>query len=466
MIAGFSEGYHDAAIAILENDKIVFASQSERYSRIKNDKWLHNDLVQLVKDADPDHIAFYENNLLKKTRQIYSGQWNKVFSRRRLSLKPTISFNHHLSHAAATFQTSLFDSATVIIVDSIGEWDTVSIWSAYYDSKDRAQYKKVWSRKYPYSLGLFYSSITDRVGLTPNEDEYILMGMASYGKISDAYYDMKYQLQHRNNHRGCRGHYINVDDFDLAATAQTVLEEELEKIFIKAIQITGNPVVCYGGGVALNCVANTKLREMVEDMWIFPHPGDAGSAIGAAALVERKRIDFRNCFLGYEINNPYPVRRALKELLSTGIIGIANGRAEFGPRALGNRSLLADPRTIEMKDRVNSIKKRQEFRPFAPVVLEEHAKEWFGIDSSKYMQYVTKCNKPDMVPAVCHVDGTSRVQTVSRDGSGLRKLLEAWYDETGCPVLLNTSLNIKGQPIVNTLEDAKEFKQKYKIKVY
>jgi carbamoyltransferase len=466
MIVGFSEGYHDAALAILENNSIVFASQSERYSRVKNYKWLHNDLVQIANDCDPSRIAFYERPWLKKTRQIYSGQWNKVFNKRRLSLQPTDYFGHHLSHAASAFQTSLFDQATVIVVDSIGEWDTVSVWIAQYIN-DRAQYKKAWSRKYPYSLGLFYSAITDRVGLKPNEDEYILMGMSSYGCISDAYYDMQYQLQHVNNHRGCRGLYPWIDDYDLAAMAQAVLEEELEYIFRKALSITQIGNVCYGGGVALNCVANSRLAELVDDMWIFPNPGDAGSAVGAAALVERKRIEFSSCYLGHDIAKSYPVKRALDELLNTGVVGIANGKAEFGPRALGNRSLLADPRTIQMKDKVNSIKKRQEFRPFAPVVLEEHAADWFDIDrSSPYMQYVYKCKRPDLIPAVCHFDNTSRVQTVSKNNSGIRKLLEAWYNKTGCPVLLNTSLNIKGQPIVNTIEDARDFQNLYNIKVF
>ena len=467
MIIGFSEGYHDAALAILDKGKIQFASQSERYSRVKNDKWLHKDLIQIANDVDTNIVAFYENPWLKKTRQIYSGQWKKVFSKRRMSLKPTHYFQHHLTHAATAFQTSPFDKSTVIIVDSIGEWDTVSIWHAHYDSRGNAHYKKLWSRKYPYSVGLFYSSITDRVGLKPNEEEYILMGMSPYGKENWVREDMMEQLQKRNNHRGCRNMYLGCDEFSLAKNAQLVLEEELISIFKIAVQLTGIGKICYGGGVALNCVANSKLKQLVDDMWIFPNPGDAGSAIGAAALVYGKHIEFDNCYLGHEIKGEYPVQKCLDELLSTGIVGVANGKAEFGPRALGNRSLLADPRSIEMKDKVNAIKKRQEFRPFAPVILEEHASEWFDLNgSSRYMQYVVDCKKPEEIPAICHVDNSSRVQTVPKDGSGIRKLLEAWYDKTGCPVLLNTSLNIKGQPIVNTTQDAKEFDLKYNVRVY
>jgi carbamoyltransferase len=243
----------------------------------------------------------------------------------------------------------------------------VSVWFAEY-YKNKAQYKKVWSKKYPYSLGLFYSSITDRIGLKPNEDEYILMGMSSYGKISSVYAEMKNQLNYRNNHRGCRDLYLGINEFDIAATAQSVLEEELKYIFNKAISITQVAQVCYGGGVALNCSANSKLISQVEDLWIFPNPGDAGSAVGAAALINRNSISFNDCYLGHNIDRPYPVKKAINELLMSGVVGVANGKAEFGPRALGNRSLFADPRNPTMKNKINSIKQRQEFRPFAPIV--------------------------------------------------------------------------------------------------
>ena len=157
-------------------------------------------------------------------------------------------------------------------------------------------------------------------------------------------------------------------------------------------------------------------------------------------------------------------------MLRKEIIGIANGRAEFGPRALGNRSLLADPRGNEIKDRVNEIKRRQKFRPFAPVILEEYANSYFsmpsGFNNSRYMQSVAKCRYPELFPAIVHVDGTSRVQTVPKDGSGIRELLEKWYVMTECPMLLNTSLNIRGEPMVNDKGDAKRFEKLYDIKVY
>jgi carbamoyltransferase len=152
------------------------------------------------------------------------------------------------------------------------------------------------------------------------------------------------------------------------------------------------------------------------------------------------------------------------------IVGVASGRAEFGPRALGHRSLLADPRGHEIKDAVNEIKRRQKFRPFAPAILEEHVHDYFdmptGITASAYMQFVAKCTRPEEFPAIIHHDGTSRVQTVSKEDSpGFRALLEAWYAETGCPMLVNTSLNIKGMPMVNDINDAKAFEQKYNVRV-
>ena len=150
------------------------------------------------------------------------------------------------------------------------------------------------------------------------------------------------------------------------------------------------------------------------------------------------------------------------------MVGVANGRAEFGPRALGNRTLFADPRGNEVKDKVNEIKRRQKFRPFAPVVMEEHAEEYFDmpVASSPYMQYVVKCKHPELYPAIVHKDGTSRVQTVNKyQHKDLYKLLETWYKETGCPMLLNTSLNIKGKPMVNTKEDGYEFQRKYNVRV-
>jgi carbamoyltransferase len=216
-------------------------------------------------------------------------------------------------------------------------------------------------------------------------------------------------------------------------------------------------------------LANRRLGEYFDNIWIMPCPGDAGSSLGAAALAYGYRVQWTGADLGHDIPGDYPVDSAMAALLRDRIVGVASGRAEFGPRALGNRSLLADPRGSEIKEKVNDIKRRQQFRPFAPVILEELADTYFDMprcwSDSRYMQIVARCRHPYLFPAVIHVDDTSRVQTVPKDGSGIRKLLEAWYAETGCPMLLNTSLNIRGEPMVNDRADADRFEQLYGVRV-
>ena len=216
------------------------------------------------------------------------------------------------------------------------------------------------------------------------------------------------------------------------------------------------------GGCALNCVANSKIKG--KNIWIMPSPGDSGSALGAAALVRKQKLEWINPYLGTPIYNSVNINNVVQELLDNKVCGLANGRAEFGPRALGNRSLLGDPR-YDIKDTVNDIKRRQKFRPFAPAILEEYADEYFDGPMNEYMQFVSKA-KHDY-SSVTHVDGTARVQVVKKDCESLiREVLEEWYERTGCPMLLNTSLNIKGKPMVNTWEDAKEFSKLYNVAVF
>jgi carbamoyltransferase len=223
------------------------------------------------------------------------------------------------------------------------------------------------------------------------------------------------------------------------------------------------------GGVALNCSANQRIGNYFDNIWIMPCPGDAGSSLGAAALAHGGRINWTNSYLGHNIPGDYPVNAILDELVTRKIVGVASGRAEFGPRALGNRSLLADPRGPEIKDQVNEIKRRQKFRPFAPVILEEYVDQYFdmprGFGHSRYMQAVAGCKYPELFPAIVHHDGTSRVQTVPADDSGIRKLLEKWLVLTGCPLLLNTSLNIRGESMVNDRADADRFEREYGVRV-
>jgi carbamoyltransferase len=303
------------------------------------------------------------------------------------------------------------------------------------------------------------------------------MGMAAYGDKNHAgplghlLVEDSTNIRFRDNlHTGINSKYLaDMTDFDIAASAQGIAENLINNVMRRARDFKWSSNLVYMGGVALNCSANRNLGKFFDSIWIMPCPSDAGSSLGSAALAWQKRITWNNAYLGHDIPGAYPVRDLLHALHSRGIVGVASGRAEFGPRALGNRSLLADPRGTDIKDRVNEIKRRQKFRPFAPVILEEHVHDYFdmprGWTDSRYMQVVARCRHPDLFPAIIHVDHTSRVQTVPADGSGIRRLLEAWYDRTGCPMLLNTSLNIRGEPMVNDRADADRFEKLYGIRV-
>jgi carbamoyltransferase len=303
------------------------------------------------------------------------------------------------------------------------------------------------------------------------------MGMAAYGQnnISNRLrYDLidnEYEIRFKENlHTGLEAEYLNdYSEFDIAAGAQALAEDLILNVMVRAKKFNWSRNLVYMGGVALNCSANQRIGNYFDNIWIMPCPGDAGSSLGAAALAHGGRINWTNAYLGHNILGAYPVNAILDELVTRKIVGVASGRAEFGPRALGNRSLLADPRGSEIKDQVNEIKRRQQFRPFAPVILEEYADQYFdmprGFGHSRYMQAVANCWYPELFPAIVHHDGTSRVQTVPADGSGIRELLEKWFVMTGCPMLLNTSLNIRGEPVVNDRTDADRFEQLYGVKV-
>jgi carbamoyltransferase len=492
-ILGISAGFHDAAATVLDrHGNILFASSSERYSGHKNDENFCTPLIHELEQYNPiDTVAYYERPLYKQLSRWRAGQqfqWNKLRLKQVIhdqigharwqDVKHYRSYNHHLSHAAAGFQTSPYNRATVVVIDAIGEFDTITIWGAEYDQQGRAKYIRLYRQVYPHSIGLFYSAVTQRVGLHPLDEEYITMGMSAWGKPSwypamaqQVIEDFE-QIRFKDNlHTGFDQSFLEAaTDEDIACAAQLVIEELIQNVMYRAQQIGWSDNLVYMGGVALNCLANRHLGKYFENIWIMPAPGDAGSSLGAAALAYGQRINWSNAFLGHDIPGPYPTSDLLDCLLRDKIVGVASGRAEFGPRALGNRSLLADPRGPEIKDQVNEIKRRQKFRPFAPVILEERADMYFdmprGFDNSRYMQVIARCRHPHIFPAICHVDNTSRVQTVPRDGSGIRLLLEAWYAETGCPMLLNTSLNIRGEPMVNDRADAERFYLRYGVPVF
>jgi carbamoyltransferase len=488
---GISCGFHDAAVSVItEQGNIAFAGHSERYSKVKHDKNLCKDIVKeaLLQTPAPYQVHYYEKPLLKYLREIRAGQPSNIsnifpktiIGKEHINLlgaDKIYTHSHHLSHAAAGFQTSPFNHATVVIIDAIGEFDTITIWDANYDDEGMAQYKKLWSKQYPDSIGLFYSAMTKRAGLKPLDEEYILMGMAAYGsprhsiimlnELISSIYDLDFNV---NLHAGLPDRFLEgADDIDIASSAQFLLEHLVEAVMIKAALLGSSTNLVYGGGVALNCLANRLLGKHFGSIWIMPNPGDAGSSLGAAALGYGKKLNWTDAFLGHNIPGPYPVNRLLDHLLTDKIVGVASGREEFGPRALGNRSLLADPRGPDIKDRVNEIKRRQKFRPFAPVILEEYVNNYFTMpknwNDSRYMQVIADCKDPESFPAICHYDNTSRVQTVPKDGSGIRELLEKWFVLTGCPMLLNTSLNIRGEPMVHDRTDAHRFQKLYGVKV-
>lgn len=488
---GISTGFHDASVSVINDGKVVFAGHSERYSKIKSDKNLDVDLIKdALSYAGPEYeLHYYEKPWLKVLRQLYAGQnthWSNLFasnvigrSYHKMMGKKTIhTHSHHLSHAAAGFQTSPFSEATVVVIDAIGEFDTVTIWSARYDTKHNAVYKKLYSKKYPNSIGLFYSAVTKRVGLQPNDEEYITMGMSAYGKptllselITETFEDIDTLKFKKNLHIGFDDDFLpDASDEDIARSGQEIVEHAIMNVMQLARSLNESRNVVYAGGVALNCLANRLIGKYFSNIWIMPNPGDAGSSLGAACLGYRKKVEFTTAFLGREIQGEYPVNDIVNGLLTDKIVGVASGRAEFGPRALGNRSLLADPRGLEIKDKVNEIKRRQKFRPFAPMILEEYAPNYFIMPlnwkNTRYMQVVAKCKNPERFPAIVHADGTSRLQTVPKDGSGVRLLLEEWHKRTGCPMLLNTSLNIRGEPMVNDRADADRFEHLYNVKVY
>ena len=422
---------------------------------------------------------------------------------------------HHLSHAAYSFFTSPFEESAILTTDGVGEWSTTSIGNG----KDNSV-KLLQDIRWPHSLGLFYSSFTYFLGFQVNEGEYKLMGLASYGKpkyydlilenlidvkndgsihLNMDYFAFTYDKVMTNQKfsdlfgikRKEENEEMKQIHFDIGASAQKVLEDILLKMVEHVYEKTKSKNLCLGGGVALNGVANYRIlkESSFQNIHIPPSPGDAGSAVGAAQYLyysyhkqDRKVIDdttkrvIENVYVGpsyssnkikkfldgknieYEMFGDEQLVKNCAKLIAEGnVVGWYQGKMEWGPRALGNRSILADPRRKEMKDILNEkIKHRESFRPFAPSILEEHVSEYFDMNiPSPYMLMVAPVKKPDKIPAVTHVDGTGRLQTVSKNSNALYyKLINEFYNLTGIPVIINTSMNVKGEPIVNTPEQA------------
>jgi len=416
---------------------------------------------------------------------------------------------HHQSHAAAAFLASPFDEAAILTLDGVGEWATATLGVGRGN-----QIELLREIRFPHSLGLLYSAFTYYLGFKVNSAEYKVMGAAPYGtprhvdtilkelidlredgsfKLNMRYFAYDYGLTMTNQRfADLFGHPRRdpespMEEFhwDMAASVQAVTEEVVLRMARDAHRRTGMRNLCMAGGVALNCVANGRIvREgPFDELWVQPAAGDAGSALGAALFVHnavlgnprawhmahaywgpawsddeiRRYLDERGA--PYRSYSRDEMLRETARLLDEdqAVVGWFQGRVEWGPRALGSRSILADARNEENWKRVNlKIKFRESFRPFAPACLAEKAHEWFEIDrESPYMLLVCNVRPERKIPAVTHVDGSARLQTVNRDAHPEFYDLIARFDErTGCPVLINTSFNVRGEPIVCTPEDA------------
>jgi carbamoyltransferase len=518
------------------NGRIEAAAQEERFSRIKHDRSFPRRAFRYCLEqagltiADIDCIAYYEDPCQKLGRQIWMGLMPNLAEPRReailgslsrISIQQVISrllgydgrveiFDHHLSHAASSFFFSGFEEAAIMTVDGVGDWPTTT-----YGFGKRTQIERFDQVDFPDSLGFFYSAITSYLGFEVNDGEYKVMGLAPYGK--PIYVDQLSKLVEIDS----KGQYrLNMEYFsflsedfmfseqlgtlldhpprepeseilsfhqDVARSLQVLLEEILlQKVrYLHGEAPSEN--LCMAGGVALNCVANSRILKdgPFKRLFVQPAAGDAGGSFGAAALAHvrltgeapsRKRLD--HVYLGPDFSSSdvhdilsassarfHDYRGREEDLISATadhlvkgkVIGWFQGRMEFGPRALGARSILADPRRPEMRDQINAlVKMREAFRPFAPAVLESQTAEHFDLDHpSPFMLETCQVVSAFDLPAITHVDGSARVQTVSAESNPrFAALLMEFYRRTGCPILLNTSFNMRGEPIVCTVVDA------------
>jgi carbamoyltransferase len=447
---------------------------------------------------------------------------------------PVLFTEHHESHAASAFYPSPYDEAAILTVDGVGEWATTTIGTGR-GNKIRIQEEI----HFPHSLGLLYSAITYYTGFKVNSGEYKVMGLAPYGepRYAKLIYEHLVDL-HEDGSFWLNQDYFNYTagltmtnekfnelfggpprapeskltqkEMDLAASVQVVIEDAMMRLVRRAHKSTGMDNLCLAGGVALNCVANGKiLRDgPFENLWIQPAAGDAGGALGAALMVWHQMLDkprttngtdtMKGSLLGPEYSDAEIASyldsigavseklsdaelsvRVARLLAEEKILGWFRGRMEFGPRALGARSIIGDARSPRMQAQMNlKIKFRESFRPFAPCVLREHVSEYFDMDGeSPYMLLVAqvaeskrkamtadqeqlwgidKLNVPrSTIPAVTHVDYSARVQTIDPQRHGIfHCMMQRFYELTGSPVIVNTSFNVRGEPIVNTPEDA------------
>ena len=571
-ILGISAFYHDSAAALLQQGVVTAAAQEERFTRVKHDPSFPSNSIDFVlkqaglQISNIDYIAFYEKPFLKferllETYMAFSPRGFRSFSKampiwirdklfqKKLILKEIserygVKFDqtkllfaeHHLSHAASAYFPSPYESAIVLTVDGVGEWATTTV---SIGKKDELQIVK--ELHFPHSIGLLYSAFTYYIGFRVNSGEYKVMGLAPYGspKYKDIILENLIDLKEDGSFRlemsffnYCTGLTMvskkfcqlfgqpvrrpdldPLTDFhmDIAASVQSVIEEIMLRLTKNLFNEYEIPNLCLAGGVALNCVANSKVLAsgVYENIWVQPASGDAGGAVGAALaawhqeLKQPKKIrangdGMSGGFLGPEFSNPeiqavFKKKRACfsklddqalikktADAIARGLaIGWFQGRMEFGPRALGSRSILGDPRSATMQRDLNlKVKYRESFRPFAPSVLAEDLNDWFELFcDSPYMLFVGEVAKSKRInidydnleevgieqinqirseiPAVTHLDFTARVQTVHQSTNPrFHALIKEFKEITGCGMLVNTSFNIRGEPIVCSPADA------------
>lgn len=440
--------------------------------------------------------------------------WIPDIIRKELKYSGKILFTgHHESHAASAFYPSPFEEAAFLTMDGVGEWETASFGIGRDNDLELQYYLK-----FPHSLGLLYSAFTYYTGFRVNSGEYKLMGLAPYGEpkykdlILRELIDLKADGSFKMDMRYfayCNGLKMTNRRFDklfggparkpetkitqrymdIAASIQEVTGEIMLRMSRHVHKITGQDKLCLAGGVALNCVGNGRiLREgPFKEIWIQPASGDAGGALGGALLVWYKYLGNKRfsdgktdsqkaSFLGPAYSDE-DIEKFLRQedalykklppdqliesvsglLIQEYVIGWFQGRLEFGPRALGARSIIGDPRNPQMQSKMNlKIKFRESFRPFAPTVLREYSADWFGLDrESPYMLLTAPVKDGRAIPAVTHIDRSARVQTVERRDNPLYyDLINSFYKKTGCPAIINTSFNIRGEPLVCSPEDA------------
>lgn len=518
MIGGVGSSSHDGSIAFLDKSgNIKFASHCERYTRVKHDNHFSKEWWEMLRSCK--YVSHFDD---------YNSDTSNFFKCGDFTINPKVRFSdnflkctdtspqdfftgyteHHESHAASAFYTRPWDSFEDTVVLTLDGKDPQTYISNTIWKYDGNKLKKLEESKD--SIGRLYTFFSVKILDMGALNEGSTMGLSSFGKFNHEIYQAidslhqfmcdnpllkidQYILKYispfmgkkaalklhkemkKSNKWNSHFHYSFRKFFnpslewqqDCAHTLQVYAEEKILE-WAKRARKHGSKL-CYAGGIALNILANSKIKDLFDDVWIVPDAGDSGGALGTAAVEWNKvtgknRLNFIDAYLGYDIKREVNPKEVVEYLLKHKVCGVANGRAEWGPRALGNRSLIGDVR-YNIKDTVNGIKQRQPWRPFGPVILEEEFSNWFDGHTNNYMQYA--CKPKHEYHSVIHVDGTSRVQTVpSNSSSIIRPILEEYYERTGVPMLLNTSLNIKGSPMVNDEHDASEFEQKYQVKVF